>query len=43
MKRGEVWWCEQPHDVHPALIISRDEDIERMTEVCRILARATGC
>jgi mRNA interferase MazF len=36
MKRGEVWWCEQPHDVHPALIISRDEDIERLSDVIAV-------
>jgi mRNA interferase MazF len=36
MKRGEVWWCEQPDDVHPALIISRDEDIERLNDVIAV-------
>ena len=36
MKRGEVWWCEQPDDVHPALIISRDEDIERLSDVIAV-------
>ena len=36
MKRGEVWWCEQPDDTHPALIISRDEDIERLYDVIAV-------
>ena len=83
MRRGEVWWYEEPEELrHPALLISPDEDIAqlfdviavpittkirgwdtklelgtadgisrdfttlsaaRMTEVCRVLARATGC
>lgn len=36
MKRGEVWWCEEPDDTHPALIISRDEDIERLYDVIAV-------
>jgi hypothetical protein len=36
MKRGEVWWCEEPDDTHPALIISRDEDIERLFDVIAV-------
>ncbi len=36
MKRGEVWWCEEPEDTHPALIISRDEDINRLFDVIAV-------
>jgi mRNA interferase MazF len=36
MKRGEVWWYEEPDDTHPALIISRDEDIERLYDVVAV-------
>jgi mRNA interferase MazF len=36
MKRGEVWWCEEPDDTHPALIISRDEDIARLLDVIAV-------
>ena len=36
MRRGEVWWCEEPDDTHPALIISRDEDIGRLFDVIAV-------
>jgi mRNA interferase MazF len=36
MRRGEVWWCEEPDDTHPALIISRDEDIARLFDVIAV-------
>ncbi len=36
MKRGQVWWCEQPDDVHPALIISRDQDVQRLFDVIAV-------
>ena len=36
MKRGDVWWYEEPDNTHPALIVSRDEDIERLYDVIAI-------
>ena len=36
MKRGEVWWYEEPEAKHPVLIISRDEDVERLFDVIAV-------
>jgi mRNA-degrading endonuclease toxin of MazEF toxin-antitoxin module len=37
VKRGEVWWYEEPHEArHPVLIIGRDEDIERLFDVIAV-------
>ncbi len=49
MRRAEIWLYERPDDKRrPALILTRDEHIAtldsvRMSEVCRMLAYATGC
>jgi mRNA-degrading endonuclease toxin of MazEF toxin-antitoxin module len=37
VRRGEVWWYEEPDEArHPVLIISRDEDIERLFDVIAV-------
>lgn len=37
MKRGEVWWYEEPEELrHPALLISPDEDIARLFDVIAV-------
>jgi mRNA interferase MazF len=34
MRRGEVWWCEHPTaGRRPVLVLTRDEAIERLSEV----------
>ncbi len=36
MKRGEVWWYEEPNNTHPTLIISRDDHIDRLLDVIAV-------
>ena len=37
MKRGEVWWYEEPDEArHPVLIIGRNEDTARLSVVIAI-------
>jgi hypothetical protein len=54
VRRGEVWLYEHPNKPRrPALVLTRDEHIDRqldviaisvrMSEVCRMLAYATNC
>lgn len=41
MKRGEIWWYERPsHKPRPALILTRDEAIDRLDKL--IVVPATG-
>jgi mRNA-degrading endonuclease toxin of MazEF toxin-antitoxin module len=37
VRRGEVWWYEEPDEArHPILIVSRDEDVNRLFDVIAV-------
>ena len=44
MRRGELRWAEhRDWGIRPVLVMTRDEAIDRLDEVCRALNAATGC